>query len=360
MDLTTTQKDQEETPMNKDQEHFRGCLIGGAVGDALGWPVEFLRFEEIIKKYGQHGITDLEIGKNKQAEITDDTQMTLFTAEGLLRAATRHWETGVWDKPAVIFNAYQRWLVTQGYNTGVLKSLDGWLIEIRELHQDRAPGRTCLSALKSGKMGTMNQPINNSKGCGGVMRAAPVGLFCSRENAFKTACESAALTHGHPGGYLSAGVLAHSIACLIDEMEVNDAVTAALEELKKHNGHQECSSLIQKAIALSQDNTEPLTAITQLGEGWVGDEAIAIAIYCALKEKSDFKKALLLSVNHNGDSDSTGAITGNILGAYLGIDAIPVLWVQNVEFADVLIEIADDLLTRYQDTEEWRHKYPGW
>ncbi len=346
--------------MKRNQKYYRGCLIGGAVGDALGWPVEFLRFEEIVKKYGPNGITDLEIGKNKQAEITDDTQMTLFTAEGLLRAATRHRETGACNIPSVIFNAYQRWLVTQGYNTGILKSLDGWMIKVKELHQDRAPGRTCLSALKSGTMGTIEQPINNSKGCGGVMRAAPVGLFCSRENAFKTACESAALTHGHPSGYLSAGVLAYLITCLIDGMEINDAVAAALEELKKYNGHQECSSLIQKAIELSQGDTEPLSAITQLGEGWVGDEAIAIAIYCALKEKTDFKKALILSVNHNGDSDSTGAITGNILGAYLGIDAIPALWVQNVEFADVLTEIANDLLTGYRDTEEWSQKYPGW
>lgn len=84
------------------------------------------------------------------------------------------------------------------------------------------------------------------------------------------------------------------------------------------------------------------------------EEAIAIAIYCALKEKTDFRKALILSVNHDGDSDSTGAITGNILGAYLGLDAIPAEWVQRVEFADVIFQLADDLLSGYQNTQKWR------
>jgi len=350
--------------MKKEQKYFRGCLVGGAVGDALGWPVEFLKYQEIVKKYGSEGIKDLDLGNKKLAEITDDTQMTMYTAEGLLRAATscseKEEKKGEDKLPSVIFHAYQRWLVTQGYNTGILKELDGWLINVSKLHEQRAPGNTCLSALKSGKMGTIEQPINNSKGCGGVMRVAPVGLFFSRESAFQIGCESAAITHGHPSGYLSAGALAYLIACIIEGMEIEEAVTASLEELKKHNGHEECSSLLEKAIALSRDNTEPLTALSQLGEGWVGEETLAIAVYCSLKEKNDFKKALLISVNHDGDSDSTGAVTGNILGAYLGIDAIPAPWVQKVEFAELLIELADDLLTGYQDTEEWKSKYPGW
>lgn len=347
--------------MKKNQEHFRGCLIGGAVGDALGWPVEFLRLDEIKEIYGPDGITELDIGISGRAEITDDTQMTLFTAEGLLRAATKGSGQASSHLPSVVFNAYQRWLVTQGYQTkGTLEKLDGWLIGISELHQMRAPGNTCLSALKSGHMGTIDEHINNSKGCGGVMRAAPAGLFCSKETAFKAGCESAAITHGHPSGYLSTGVLAHVIACIIEGMEIEDAVSASLFELAKYTGHEECRNIIQKAVELSQDNTDPQEALATLGEGWVGEEAIAIAIYCALKHKSSFRKALYLSVNHNGDSDSTGAITGNILGAYLGIKAIPNDWVQIVEFADVIFQLADDLLIGYQDTREWQDKYPGW
>lgn len=345
--------------MKKSREHFRGCLVGGAVGDALGWPVEFLRLEEIKKNYGPDGITELDIGITSKAEITDDTQMTLFTAEGLLRAATRSSEKGICHLPSVVFNAYQRWLATQGYQAKCVQ-LDGWLIGVSELHQVRGPGNTCLSALQSGRMGNMCAPINNSKGCGGVMRSAPVGLFCRTDTAFKNACECAALTHGHPSGYLSAGVLAHIISSIIEGMEIEDAVFASLSELTKYTGHEECRNIIQKAVELSQDNTGPQEALAILGEGWVGQEAIAIAVYFALKYKTSFRKALCLAVNHNGDSDSTGAMTGNILGAYLGISAIPNNWVQVAELADVIFEIADDLLTGYQNTGEWRNKYPGW
>ncbi len=101
-------------------------------------------------------------------------------------------------------------------------------------------------------------------------------------------------------------------------------------------------------------------AISRLGEGWVGEEALAISVYCALKYQDDFKKALTAAVNHNGDSDSTGAITGNILGAYLGLSTIPVEWIENIELKDCLLQIADDLLVEYnRDNVDW-DRYPGY
>jgi ADP-ribosylglycohydrolase len=113
----------------------------------------------------------------------------------------------------VVYNAYLRWLHTQGYPKSKDHDTiyDGWLIGVKELYAQRGPGSTCLSALLSGKMGTIKQPINNSKGCGGVMRAAPVGLLYGKDKAFQIACECAAITHGHPSGYFSAGIL----ACII-------------------------------------------------------------------------------------------------------------------------------------------------
>lgn len=322
--------------------------MGGAIGDALGWPVEFLKLNEIKKKYGESGITDLIVGINGKAEITDDTQMTLFTAEGLLLAETSRQEKGNCHVPSAVYRAYLRWLHTQGYPKDVEKEFiyDGWLIKVKDLHARRGPGSTCLSALSSGKMGTIEQPINNSKGCGGVMRVAPVGLFYSREKAFRIACECAALTHGHPSGYLSAGVLAHIIACIIEGLDIEEAVKDALKVLETYDGNEECSIAIRKAVELVNGSEEPDTAIKLLGEGWVGEEAIAISIYCALKYKGNFKKALCAAVNHDGDSDTTGAITGNILGAYLGIDGIPGEWIAKVELADVIMQIADDLLIR--------------
>lgn len=348
--------------MKREQKYFRGCLLGGAIGDALGWPVEFKWHNEIVSKYGQDGITDLECSKLGKAEITDDTQMTLFTAEGILRAETRGREKGICDPASVVYHAYQRWLITQGYPRieAMEWVYDGWLLQVKELHASRAPGNSCISALTSGDMGTIYESVNNSKGCGGVMRVAPAGLFYTKEDAFRRGVEFAAITHGHPSGYLSAGALAYIISSIINGEEIEAAVEGSLRELSKHRCHEECSEVLQKALDLSRSSTEPMDAIAALGEGWVGEEALAISVYCALKYKGDFKKALITAVNHNGDSDSTGAITGNILGAYLGTDGIPKEWMEKIELRDEITQIADDLLIGYEEGSEWWNRYPGY
>lgn len=353
----------------KDKEHFRGCLLGGAIGDALGWPVEFLKREVIIRRYGKDGITDLIKGKNGKAEITDDTQMTLFTAEGILRAETRYRLKGICHPPTVVYYAYRRWLITQGYSN--IEDYDfvnnGWLIKVKELHERRAPGVSCLSALLSGKKGTIKEPINNSKGCGGVMRSAPVGLFYTKDLAFDMAVDIAALTHGHPTGYLTAGAFAYLIALIIEGVELESAVEETMNKLKKYDNHEECFNSLLKAFELAHSNVEDNDAILQLGEGWIAEEALGISIYGALKYKNDFKKSLVTAVNHDGDSDSTGAITGNILGAYLGMEGIPKDWIEKVELKDIIIKIADDLLLGYKEynnideiDEEWWNWYPGY
>ncbi|MDF2787956.1 MAG: draG [Neobacillus sp.] len=339
-------------------ERSRGCLIGGAIGDALGWPVEFMRLDEIKRKYGPQGITNLVKGRSNLVEITDDTQMTIFTAEGILRAENRGRNRGIIHIPAVIHRSYLRWLDTQGVTRDVEK--DGWIYSIEGLHTRRAPGNTCLDALMSGKMGTMEEPINNSKGCGGVMRTAPVGLVYKKQEAFKLGCESAAITHGHPSGYLSAGILSFIIAATLEGLDLETAVEQSLEELKLYPSSKECSDIIEKAVTLAKSETPDIQAIKSLGEGWVGEEALAISVYCALKYQTDFEKAVITAVNHNGDSDSTGAITGNILGAYLGFNGIPQNWVSEVELSKELTQLADDLTKTYENSDEWHQKYPGW
>ncbi|MDO6354814.1 ADP-ribosylglycohydrolase family protein [Caloramator sp. CAR-1] len=348
----------------RDSEHFRGCLLGGAIGDALGWPVEFLKRDEIIRRFGKEGIVDLLLGKNGKAEITDDTQMTLFTIEGILRAKTRFALKGICHLPSVVYNAYRRWLITQGYTN--LKDYDfinsGWLIKVKELHVKRAPGMSCLSALLNGKIGTTKEPINNSKGCGGVMHIAPVGLFYAKEYAFDIAVDIAALTHGHPTGYLSAGALAYLIALIIEGEELEKAANKTMNKLKEYDNCEECFNSLSKAIELTYSDVEDIDAISQLGEGWVAEEALGISVYCALRYKNDFKKAIITSVNHDGDSDSTGAITGNILGAYLGVNSIPKEWIEKVELKDVIIKIADDLFEANKENidENWWECYPGY
>jgi ADP-ribosylglycohydrolase len=150
------------------------------------------------------------------------------------------------------------------------------------------------------------------------------------------------------------------IASIIEGQDIETAVKNTLAELKSHENHQECTHSLNQALKLSKSGLSDVEAISQLGEGWVGEEALGISTYCALKYQDDFKKALITAVNHNGDSDSTGGITGNILGAFLGLNKIPVDWVEKVELKDVLTQMADDLLSGYQESREWWNRYPGY
>lgn len=348
--------------MKRSADFFRGCLLGGAMGDALGWPVEFMRMSDIVRRFGAGGVRELHPAPSGKAEITDDTQLTIFTAEGLLRAKSGEESGGTGRPLEAVFHAYQRWLLTQGYPRIEKYDwiYDGWLLQVKELHARRAPGNSCLSALSSGEMGGMGRPINNSKGCGGVMRAAPVGLFCPREESFRMGAEIAALTHGHPSGYLSAGALAYLVASIIEGRELGTAVEETLAELRMYEGCEECAASMARAVELSESPLADSEAIAQLGEGWIGEEALAISLYCALGHRNDFRGALIAAVNHDGDSDSTGAITGNILGACLGLGGLPADWMEIIELKGVLLEIADDLLARYREGPEWRERYPGY
>lgn len=333
--------------MKRTQEYYKGCLIGGAIGDAFGSAVEFLSIDAIRAKYGEAGITDLVCAESGLAEITDDTQMTLFTAEGILRAGSSGQGKSIEQVTLSVYHAYLRWLVTQGYPKveEYDRIYDGWLLEIKELHHRRAPGDTCLSALLSNERGTFEKPLNNSKGCGGIMRVAPAGLAYPKELAFNMGAEFAVITHGHPSGCLSAGALAYIIAAIVEGNSLEEAVVGALAVLIDYDGHEECAVILKKSIELAGSELADSEAIKILGEGWVGEEALAIAVFCALKHRDDFRQAIIAAVNHSGDSDSTGAITGNIVGAYLGLSSIPEEWVKKLEIREVIEQVADEIVS---------------
>lgn len=354
-------------------ERFRGCLLGGAVGDALGAAIEFQSRLSIIAEYGEPGLTDYAYAYGRLGAITDDTQMTLFTAEGLLRAMVRYRMRGFCNPRAVVAYSYLRWLRTQGEPAALTAPGDGWLYRQQDLHQRRAPGNTCLSALR--QMRIIAQPAqNNSKGCGGIMRVAPVGLMpaatnnTAPEKAFDLAVEIAALTHGHPTGQLSAGFFAALIALLANGNTLHQAIATVRPILLTHSAHQETLHAIDHALELATSTEPAAQAIARLGQGWIAEEALAIALYCALSAQ-DFAHGMILAINHDGDSDSTGAITGNLLGVMLGKAAIPAHWLKPLELRDVIDEVAADLY----HCRQWRfgaysvdkhaehilHKYPG-
>lgn len=328
----------------RDLEHISGCLLGGAIGDALGAPVEFLSLAEIQRKFGPSGVT-VFVDRNEQglAEFTDDTQMTLFTAEGLLIARQR----GGYAPTEAIYRAYLRWLRTQHVRqsgpTGEL-TREGWLLGLEPMWRIKAPGNTCLSALASGRAGAPENPVNDRKGSGGIMRVAPVGLVFSGEAAFDQACAAAALTHGHPSGYLSAGVFGQVIAEVVQGKDLEEAIQASLVTLARWPGCEETQHAVEHALTAARESRPTPETIENFGGGWVGEEALAISLYCALSHPQDFPAAVLLAVNHSGDSDSTGAITGNLMGALLGQEAIPQEWIDQIELREEIEHIAREIL----------------
>lgn len=338
-------------------ERFKGCLLGGAVGDALGASIEFQSLSQIQSIFGQQGLTEYEPAYGRKGAITDDTQMSLFTAEGLILSRIRpEYNQGQQVVPAV-YHALLRWLYTQDTHRqneliktfGSCSIVDGILLSHRELFSQRAPGNSCLSSLRSGNMGTMSNPINDSKGCGGVMRSAPIGLvYKDVEKAFQVASECAAITHGHPTGYLAAGTLSALISRIISGDSLWDAIDKSILILKTEKNNKEILESIDNALNMVDKHTPGPDVIENIGAGWVAEEALAISIYCALVAKDDFKKGVLLSVNHSGDSDSTGSITANILGALYGVDILPENWVINLELKDLIEEIAGDLFAQFQ------------
>lgn len=333
-------------------DRFKGCFIGGAVGDALGAPIEFMSMEQIKQTFGECGLTDYAPSYGRKGAITDDTQMLLFTAEGLILSGIRQEYAAKKYAVVAVYHALLRWLYTQDTHRqhqlikefGSCSIVDGVLTGYEELFSLRAPGNTCLAALRSGKMGTMEKPINDSKGCGGVMRVAPVGLaYSDSEKAFRIGAETAAITHGHPSGYLASGFLSALLSRILSGESLMVAIDDTIRILKKYPRQEECLNAVLKALDQSEKKKKTPWAIECLGQGWVAEEALSIGLYCALVAGNDFESGALLSVNHSGDSDSTGSITGNIIGTLYGTSIIPDPWVASLELKEVIEEVAVDL-----------------
>lgn len=333
---------------NVINDRIRGSLIGEAIGDALGYPVEFLSWSNIQNKYGTTGITRFDTtqwwsedtSNNGVAIVSDDTQMTLFTANGILNSIKN--EASVLPS---ICEAYIEWLLTQ-----IRKNKKGfnqcWIRELPRLNNLRAPGNTCINSL----MDIMNghEPYNNSKGCGGVMRIAPIPLYGVVDNRMdiKETCLLAAkaseLTHRHSLGYIPSAFVAYLIYRLAqDEHPTKESYRTYIKEglfliSDMYPNHRDTVGefilLVDRAVYLAKEADDDVNNIEYyLGRGWVAEETVAIAIYCSLAHFDDFERAIIAAVNHSGDSDSTGAVTGNILGAAIGYENLPRFYKEDLE-----------------------------
>jgi ADP-ribosylglycohydrolase len=344
-------------PVVPSVSRFVGCLLGGALGDALGYPIEFLRTAEIERVLGRTAPPRLPSAPGARAPISDDTQMTLFSAEGLIRAWRRESDRDLRSPEAVLLGAYQRWLSTQT-GSGAERWSDpqerGWLLDVPELRAQRAPGSTCLSALEQSlethRVPSIRARPNDSKGCGAIMRSAPFGLVAAdAEQAFRRACDAAVLTHGHPSGYLAAGYFAVVVNRLARDVPLDESMRIADDLLRHEREGAEVAGAVEAARTAAVSEAPFPAVIERLGGGWVAEEALAIALLCALRAagRTPMSTTLWRAAAHGGDSDSAGSLTGNLLGANLGVEGLPPLWLDDLELREVIERVARDLHTTY-------------
>ena len=363
------------------RDRVRGSLMGGAAGDALGYPVEFMSRKSILKRYGEKGITSFELDPKGLALVSDDTQMTLFTANGILMGITRGCMRGVGGyPPSYVGGAYVDWYYTQTGKKSEWSVNDfhyTWLRDLPDLAYRRAPGNTCMSACEC--LLEREEVRNNSRGCGGIMRVAPMGLLeagyqlrnqgGNLRSAMEEGGEIAEVTHKHPLAILPAALLSGlvyqvSIRSVEEACRTfGDLVHACIDLMKEvyvddrfHPFVHEMVRLTESALRLAAEkDVSDEDAIRSLGEGWTGDEAWAIALYCAARYIDAPLQAIIAAVNHDGDSDSTGSIVGNMVGAVYGFETLrerlaPLCPASRslentLELSNLILTLADDLST---------------
>ena len=348
------------------KSRIHGCLLGGALGDALGYAVEFDSIGEIRQRFGPQGLTapgDL----SGPCHFSDDTQLTLYTVDGLVEAL--EWaNAGVGaDVNACLWLAYLRWLATQGEDAGPSAPAPQprWIDSNEVLRQRRHPDKDSISGLATGEMGTSMRPVNpGAKGPGTVMRSAPFGLIphITPDAVYKLSADAAALTHGHPAAHQSAGIFSLLIHRLVSGEGLRDAVAGtAAHAASLPDAAPELPERVEAALRLAEqslagpDNLAgPDELIQALGAGWTAEEALAVALYAVLatlpagaahpQPAAHFRNALAVAVNHSGGSDTAGSLAGNILGALYGEECLPAEWLGALEAPEVIRGMADQLV----------------
>ena len=335
------------------------CLLAGAIRNSLGAEIKFSSLAEIRLKF-PNGLQDLPPHDGIIGAITDDTQMTLFTAEGLIRAVIRGSTKGICHPPSVVHHALLRWLETQGETTKIEIDRANGLIADKRLHRRRAPGMTCIAALRAARcFGDI--AVNDSKGCGTIMRVAPIAFIVETGQVRELAKETSVLTHGHKTGQLAAAAWAELLAHVARGSDVEETAERLRGEYSLIDGGEETALAIRKALDAPRDGVAE--TVETLGGGWVAEEALSIALYSALAT-DNFEDGLRCAVTHSGDSDSTGAIAGNLLGLLYPQHVHSHRWAQQIECADLIARLSLDLANapgwESREIDEQWDDYPGW
>ena len=305
-----------------DLNKAKGLIFGLAIGDALGRLTEFLTFSSIKKKYGEKGIQDLP----EPALFTDDTQMSIAIAEALIKAGEKDIES--------IMQVVREKFIEWSYSPDT---------------PNRAPGRTCLTGVAGMEQGAhwSRSGVAGSKGCGSAMRSAPIGYLYQNDPAKlkEVAHATGVCTHGHPTADAACIGAAYLVKLALDGLPFEKMIPELLSFTKGISDEWD-KAILRVEKCLDWEDEEK--ALSHLGEGWVGEEAVALALFCFLKYPQNYEKVVIRGANTNGDSDSIACISGAISGAYLGISVIPENWVKHIEKSDYL----DHLATRLAKKKE--------
>jgi ADP-ribosylglycohydrolase len=296
-----------------DEEKAKGMIYGLAIGDALGYAVEFISLDQIKRHYGPSGISDLP----EPALFSDDTQMAIAIAESLISAGQKDLESIM----SAIKSEFIKWYHSPENN--------------------RAPGNTCLQGVENMEQGMhwTESGIKGSKGCGSAMRSAPIGFLYQNdpERLKEIASASGRSTHGHETGDAACIGTAYLVKCALDGIDPLEMIPKLLEYTKGISSEFDEAILKVQECLPWEDEEE---ALDYLGEGWVGEEAVALALYCFMRCPDNYEKVIVRAANTNGDSDSIVCIAGAISGAFLGIEEIPKDWVKRIEKTEYLEDLA--------------------
>ena len=302
-----------------DTDTAKGIIFGLAIGDAMGYATEFISLDEIKNRYGTGGISDLP----EPALFSDDTQMSIAIAEALIEAGNKDIDAVM----SAVKDEFIKWYHSPENN--------------------RAPGNTCLQGVRNIENGShwTESGIKNSKGCGSAMRSAPIGYLYQHdpERLKEVASASGICTHGHPAADAACIGAAYLVKLALDGVKPMEMIPALLSFTKGISTEFD-QAMLKVQECLTWEDEEK--ALDYLGEGWVGEEAVALSLFCFLRYPNDYRKVILRAANSNGDSDSIACIGGAISGAYLGIRAVPEDWIKQIEKSDYLEGLAVRLADR--------------
>lgn len=302
-------------------DKFKGSLLGCAVGDAMGAPLEGLSRRDIRKRYGEvRDFVDQRFGAGR---ITDDTQMTVALAQSIIE-----------------IGGFKQKHAAEKFGTWMKLSDEG-------VKEARGVEKACATACRALYRGAPPDESGvDSDGCGAAMRASPVGLrfYHDPKKLQLAAVSQARLTHTDPAAIAASVVVANAVAMGINDYGELDS-PLMLGELASSTGR--LSADTSRKIEGLKDYLEedPETGFAYTKTSGHATEAVCAALFAFLNSPYDLERSLVTAVGAGGKTDSLGAMTGAISGAFNGVGAICPRWLEGIEGREYIEGLAFRLFT---------------